>query len=120
MIRINGALEPFAGNTDHNLKIGFAIPLNNPNPGRMPDPDENEQIGFFEDRILEVLRSKGSAVQALALTMGTFKEFVFYARPDVDVKSVHEQLMKEIESHEVQCMARIEDDWATYNEWANA
>ena len=119
MVRINAALKPFAGQTDHTLKIGFAIPLNQPNPGGMPDPEENDQIGAYEDRITEVLQLKGSAVQALAITMGTFKEFVFYALPDMDVQAVHEQLMDEIESHEVQCIARIEEDWATYKEWAH-
>jgi hypothetical protein len=85
----------------------------------MPDPEENAQIGEYEDRISEVLQAHGSAVQALAITMGTFKEFVFYAHPDIDVKTVHEQLKSEIETHEVQCVARIEEDWATFKEWAD-
>lgn len=69
----------------------------------MPDPDENAQIGADENRITEVQQSKGSAVQALAITMGTFKEFVSYARPDMEVKAVHEQRVGEIKTHDVQC-----------------
>ncbi|MES9962217.1 MAG: hypothetical protein ABW116_01635, partial [Candidatus Sedimenticola sp. 20ELBAFRAG] len=59
------------------------------------------------------------AVQALAITMGNFKEFVFYAPTNFDVHSVHEQLMKEVKSHEIQCMAQVEEDWASYANWAN-
>jgi hypothetical protein len=119
IVRFNAILKPFAGKTDHNLKIGFAIPLNNPNPGGMPNPEENDQIAAIEDRINVALQEKGSVVPALVITMGTFKEFVFYAKPDLDVKSAHEQLMTEITSHEIQCIARIEENWETYKEWAN-
>ncbi|MBN1315817.1 MAG: DUF695 domain-containing protein [Anaerolineales bacterium] len=119
IVRVNIVLKPFAGKTDHNLKIGFAIPLNDPHPGGWPNPEENEQIGRIEDRIYQVLKEKGSVVQALTITMGTFKELVFYAKPDMDVKRAHEQLMDEIESHKVQCYAQIEDDWKTYKEWAD-
>ncbi len=117
LVRFNAALKPFAGKTDYKLKIGFAIPLNSPNPGGMPEPEENEQIGPIEDRILEVLQEKGAVVQALAITMGTFKEFVFYAKPGLNVKGAHEQLKAEIQSHEVQCYAETENDWATFKEY---
>lgn len=49
--------------------------------------------------------------------MGTFKEFVFYSKPGLDVKAAHEQLISEIKSHEVQCIARIEKRWETYRKW---
>lgn len=108
LIRINANLKPFTGKTDHNLKISFAIPLKQPNPGAMPHPEENKELGAIEDKILEILKSKGSVVQALAITMGTFKELVFYAVANLDVKAAHEEIMERIKSHEVQCIANIE------------
>ncbi len=119
ILRVNDNLKPFVGKSDHTLKIGFAIPLNNPNPGGLPNPEENEQLGSIEDRITQVLREKGSVVEALAITMGTFKEFVFYARPSMPVQAIHEKLMGEIKTHEVQCYAEIEPKWDTYRQWAN-
>ncbi len=119
IVRVNNSLSKFVGKTDYILKIGFAIPLNSPNPGEMPNPDENDELACTEELIISVVKSHGAAVQALAITMGTFKEFVFYAEKDFDVQSAHEQLMKEIKSHEIQCMAQVEDDWVSYTNWAN-
>lgn len=114
IVRFNAALKPFVGRSDHILKIAFAIPLNDPNPGGLPSANEGEALMLVEDKILYALRSRVSAVQALVITMGTFREFVFYAKQDIDVKALHEELMASITSHEVQCMAEIEERWETY------
>ena len=117
ILRINASLNDFVGDSEYNLKIGVAIPLNNPDPGGMPDPEENEVLAEYEDRIGNIINQHGSAVQALAITMGTFKEYVFYATRETNVKLAHEQMMAEIDTHEVQCYAEVEKDWATYSQW---
>jgi hypothetical protein len=91
IVRVNDNLKPFAGKSDHTLKIAFAVPLNRPNPGGLPSPEEKEQCGPIEHRIVQVPRESGSVVQALAITMGTFKEFVFYTKPksSADVRAIH-------------------------------
>ena len=117
IVRRNTHLEPFAGETPLTLKIGFAIPLNTPNPGGMPDPDENEAIGNLEDTIFDALRKSGPSVFALAISTGTYKEFVFYAQPDMDIKSVHEGLLQDVKSHDVQCYAEMDPKWETYKDF---
>ena len=119
IVRINVNLRPFVGKSDHVLKIGIAIPLNSPRLGEMPDPEENKIISIIEDKVLDTLKAKGSAVQALAITTGTFKEFVYYAKPEIDVASFHQELKSGINSHDVQCIASIEKQWETYMQWAN-
>jgi hypothetical protein len=118
VVRKNTHLLPFAGDTALELKISFAIPLNTQIPGGLPEPDENETIGAIEDEIMETLRSKGPVVEALAITTGTFKEFVFYARPDIDIQSIHEELVTKIKSHDIQCAAEMDPKWETFKEWA--
>jgi hypothetical protein len=119
ILRINTGLKPFVGTSDHTLRISFAMPFKHANPGGMPDIEENMLFDQFEERILAVLKSRGSVVQAITITTGTAKEHVFYAQPELDVKAAHEQLMQEITSHELQCIADIEEDWATYKTWSN-
>lgn len=119
VVRVNSHLAAFAGDTELKLKIGFAVPLNTQVPGGLPEPEENYAIGAIEDKIIGALETKGPVVQALAITTGTFKEFVFYARPDIDIKSVHEALMRDISSHEIQCTAEMDPGWETYKQWAN-
>ena len=116
-VRANTHLKPFAGDTERTIKIGFAVPLNSPNEGGPPDPDENEALAAVEDKIAGEVAAAGGSVQALAITTGTFKEFVFYAKPGLDIKAIHEKLMSEITSHEVQCYAQMEPDWATCKEF---
>jgi hypothetical protein len=117
VVRANIHLRPFVGHTDLTVKIGFAVPLNSPNEGGLPDPAENEILDEVEDRIATEVTRTGQSVQALAITTGTFKEFVFYARPGLDIKALHEKLMSEITTHEVQCYAEMDPDWATYKEF---
>ncbi|WP_445370100.1 DUF695 domain-containing protein (plasmid) [Methylomonas sp. HW2-6] len=119
VVRINANLRSFVGNSELVLKIGIAIPLNNPRHGEMPDPEENKTVSIIEDKVLEMLKSKGSAVQALAITTGTFKEFVYCTKPEIDVASFHQELKNGIPSHNVQCIATIEKNWETYMQWAN-
>ncbi|WP_445372084.1 DUF695 domain-containing protein [Methylomonas sp. HW2-6] len=119
LVRINANLRPFVGKSDLVLKIGIAIPLNNPRLGEMPDPEENKTVSIIEDKALDTLKSKGSAVQALAITTGTFKEFVYYTKPEIDVASFHQELKIGAPSHDVQCIATIEKNWETYMQWAN-
>jgi hypothetical protein len=119
IVRINANLRPFVGMSDHTLKIGIAIPLNNPHSGQMPDPEENKTIGIIEDKIIDLMKAKGSVVQALAISMGTFKEFVYYTKPNMDVALLHQHLKNSVQSHEVQCIASIEEKWETYTHWAN-
>lgn len=117
IVRRNTHLEPFAGETALTLKIGFAIPLNTPIPGGLPDPDENEAISNLEDIIFDALRASGPSVFALVISTGTFKEFVFYAQPGIDIKTVHEELVQNIKSHEIQCYAEMDPKWETYKEF---
>lgn len=117
IVRVNTHLKAFAGHTKLTVKIGFAVPLNSPNEGGLPEPEENRILDEVEDKIANELARTGEAVQALAITTGTFKEFVFYAKPGLDIKALHEKLMSEITTHEVQCYAEMEPDWATYKEF---
>jgi len=118
VVRINEALLPYVGKTDYTMRIGFAIPLKQPNEDGLPNQDENKIIEEIEDKITQIITKNKTAIEAMAITMGTFKEFVFYSKPDFNIKNAHETLKKEIISHDVQCYASMDDNWATYTEWA--
>jgi hypothetical protein len=44
------------------------------------------------------------------------KELVFYIPEGVDIKTLHESIGASVSTHEVQCMAVIENDWRTYRD----
>lgn len=115
VVRINATAKRWAKHPALNIRVGFAIPLNQPNPHGLPESAENFAVNLMEDTILSQLKSFGPAIQALSITTGTFKEFVFYIENGDSVANIHEKLKAEMTSHEVQCMAVRDPDWTVYS-----
>lgn len=118
IIRYNQTARSWAGHPELPIKLGFAIPLNSPNQGGLPDPAENEQLNDIEDVVIREIETRTRALQALALTTGLIKEFVFYVPRGTDIKAIHEAVQTAVATHEVQCMAVNEPKWDSYREFA--
>jgi hypothetical protein len=100
------------------VKLGFAIPLNHPNQGGLPNPEENAELNPIEDLILREVSATTRGIHALTITTGTMKEFVFYIAPGADIATLHQKLQNQVSSHEVQCMAVEETNWESYRAFA--
>lgn len=118
LVRVNTTAKQWAKHPDLGTRVGFAIPLNQPNPGGLPDPAENLTLNQIEDRILACLQASGPAIQALSITTGTFKEFVFYVQNGHIISGVHARLKAEISSHDVQCIAEHDAKWTVYSSFS--
>lgn len=68
LIRYNEAAKDWAGHAGLPIKLGFAVPLNSPNEGGLPDPAENEQLEAIEDLILREVEARTTGLHALVLT----------------------------------------------------
>ena len=51
IVRFNSSAKEWVGHKALAIKLGFAVPLNTPNDGGLPDPAENEQLDNIEDII---------------------------------------------------------------------
>jgi hypothetical protein len=118
IVRLNSSAQEWLGHKALPIKLGFAVPLNAPNEGGLPQPDENKQLNDVEDVILREVEAKVRGIYALVLTTGTMREFVFYIVADADIKAVHDAIRKSVSTHEVQCMAETDPKWATYAQFA--
>lgn len=118
LIRFNSTVKDWEGHPELPIKLGFAIPLNNPNEGGLPDPDENEQLSVVEDAICREVEQGATGVQVLALTTGIMKEFIFYISPGADIAKMHQTLQENVSSHEVQCIAITEPKWDLYKSFS--
>lgn len=118
VVRYNESAREWIGHSELPIKLGFAIPLNSPNEGGLPDPDENAVLGDVEDTLAREVESRTKGLHALVLTTGVMKEFVFYIPNGVDIKAIHEAAQAAITTHEVQCMAVVEPNWDSYVEFA--
>ncbi len=118
VFRINVSAAQWAKHPALGIRVGFALPLNQPVPGGLPDPAENRQLNDVEDQIFSCVMASGPAIEVLAISTGTFKEYIFYIQNGDAVAQMHDKLRSEITSHEVQCMAVHDPEWMVYASFA--
>ena len=97
-----------------SLRIGFAMPLNNPNPGGLPTPEENMQLQAIEEIIAKEVVSTFRAVHVLSITNGVMKEFVYYEVSGPDIGELHQRIRTLVPSHDVQCIGARDPKWEIY------
>ena len=114
MIRLNQSAEVWSAHPSLPIKLGFAIPLAKPNPGGMPDPEENRVLGDVEDTIKSTVATATVGVHVITNTTGIMKELLFYIPLNVDIEKLHDTLDMSIATHDVQCIAEMEPKWPTY------
>jgi hypothetical protein len=115
IVRFSNSAKEWCSHPDLPIKLGFAIPLNSPTEGGLPDPAENEELDHeIEDIIRGEVAARTKGLHALVLTTGTMKEFVFYIPREVDIKTLHEAIQAAVVTHQVQCMAVNEPNWDSY------
>lgn len=118
LIRINSSAGRWAKHPELSIRVGFAVPLNEPQPGALPSATENLVLNQMEDKILNCLDSHGPAIHVLTITTGTFKEFVYYVKDGNSIAGAHEQIKAEVTSHDVQCVAEHDPQWEVYKEFS--
>jgi hypothetical protein len=114
LVRFNEAARELAGHPELSIKLGFAVPLNRPNKGGLPDAAENQQLTLVEDLIAQRVLAEAVGLHAMTLTTGVMKEYVFYITPGLNIAAVHAALRESVSSHEVQCMAIEEPGWKSF------
>jgi len=114
MIRLNHSADAWAGHPSLPIKLAFAIPLLAPNPGGMPDPEENNSLADVEDVVKQAVNDTTFGLHVISNTTGIMKELIFYIPRDVDIKTLHESLDAAVPTHDVQCIAETEPKWPVY------
>lgn len=114
LVRINDSARALAGHAGLPIKLGFAVPLKQPNPGGPPDTAENEALGAVEDLLDQRVFEATIGIHALTLTNGVMKEFVFYIPAGVDIARLHKGLRAEVTTHDLQCRAVPEPKWQSF------
>jgi hypothetical protein len=114
LLRINDTAKKWVGHPEMNLKLGFAIPLNQPRPGDLATAEENKVLQEIEDLIYDTVAKRCTGMPVLVITDGRMKEFVFYIVPGPDLKQIHLGIQDLVKTHEVQCIGVIEKKWDSY------
>jgi hypothetical protein len=118
LLRVNGTAREWLGHPDLPVRVGFAVPLNEPRDGGLPTPEENDQLGDIEDVVRAEVEERSAGVHALVLTTGRMREWVFYLAEGADIGAIHTAVRGRVRSHQVQCKAVIDPDWDSYTRFA--
>jgi hypothetical protein len=118
LVRFNESARDLTEHAALPIKVGFAVPLNRPNEGGLPDAEENQQLLAVEDLIVAHVLGAGSGIFVLTLTNGVMKEWVFYVAAGSDIAGLHAAVRERVSSHDVQCIAESEPGWATFRQFA--
>ena len=115
LVTINTTAQRWAKHPSLGIRVGFAIPLNEPDPGGFATSSELSQIDQIDEEILRYVNASGPAIHVLTITTGIFKEFVYYIENGDAVAGIHEKLLRQTFTHNVQCIAIFDPEWETYD-----
>ncbi|SRR5260221_14335933 len=111
LLRFNKWLWNMVGDKDYSFQVGFAAKLETNNNG-FPDGEENLNLTKIEDLLIDKLEN--TAVFAGTITGGNIKEFVFYTGKPDEVKTVYEELRKDIKNYDLQFVVQKDPDWKVF------
>ncbi len=117
LIRRNDTAKDWAKHPSLNIRVGFAVPLNSPKPGELPDPDENLILNDIEDALCKFMKATGPSIQVLVVATGTFKEFVFYMNNGEGIESAHKNAIAAFPDYNIQCYGENDPNWESYLQW---
>lgn len=116
-IRFNTTAKDLCYKDAFPIRVGFAIPLRASSGLGLPEDDETDELRVIEHLICDLVYKKSSGILVLVLTNDGVREYIFYVEPNTDIKTIHEHLLSNVKTHEVQCMAVKDPDWDIYNEY---
>jgi hypothetical protein len=68
---------------------------------------------------VERVLTNAVGLHAMTLTTGVMKEYVFYIAPGLDIAGLHAALLKDVSSHDVQCIAIEEQEWESFRDFTS-
>jgi hypothetical protein len=118
VVQYNETVKRYAAHPELGFQVGVAVPLNSPNPGALPTPEESEQLHSLEDRLEEMVARDRVAILVAILTTGTMREFVLYTGDPEAVRVRLEEFQRSVVNHEVQFMIQPDPEWSVYHRLA--
>lgn len=112
LVRLNTGAEALAGRGTHRIRVGVAVPFNEPDPDGLPESFEGDELTVFEDVLIDMAGSRAALVAVI--TTGGMREFVLYTSDGRWVEQFHRDLESAIPNHHVQVVAEPDPEWDLY------
>jgi hypothetical protein len=101
----------------YSIQIGVAVPLNDPTVEGWPTPEEDQQLGTIEAKVVN--EAADDSVLAGVITTGGMREFVLYTNSSAWIEAYHRALEEDITTHTIQVMAKTDPNWSVYKSFVS-
>lgn len=101
----------------YSIQIGVAVPLNDPTAEGWPTPEEDQQLGTIEAKVVN--EAADDSVLAGVITTGGMREFVLYTNSSAWIEAYHRALEEDITTHTIQVMAKTDPNWSVYKSFVS-
>lgn len=118
IVRRNDSARELRGHAAYQHRVGVAIPLRQPDANGLPMPEEITALNDIEDALATALESQQDALQVLAVTTNSMREFVFYTRVPAEIESRLRALQESFSSHEIQFYVAEDPEWQGFTQFA--
>jgi hypothetical protein len=120
VVRLNTGAAAVQKGARFAHRIGVAVAFLNPNVVGFPEVSERDALSGIEEDLCEALKAGTEVVQAVVITTGGMREFVFYCSAPAKVHSAVQSIRARYPSYEIQLIEENDPDWAVYEHFAGA
>jgi len=116
VIRFRQNLLPLAGHPEYpnRLKISWTFRAKTANG--MPTPDEGNEMGTFEDRLVEALEKGNQAILTVVVTNDGKRDWYFYTSDVTETGKRINDMPQEKEAYPVQISVARDEAWDFYRD----
>ena len=118
--RIRSDPRPCRPDLAYDHRVGFAVPLLDPDPAGLPQGAEFEALNQIEDFLTSVLEADRRSVHVLSISTRGMREFVFYTSDPEWVRGSLPKLTSHAGKHELQHYIEHDPDWELYRQFASS
>jgi hypothetical protein len=116
-VRRNESAKQLMGHKEYSYRVGFAIPLCDPNSEGLPSNEEMKILSSIEDALSKEVAKDKNSLLVLVITTDDMREFVYYTKRPDNIKRVVEEIRTKFISHEIQYYVKEDPDWEIYKEF---
>lgn len=118
LVRRNDQAKDFRGHAEMPVRLGIAVPFNDPDDRGFPGKGELINLEAIEDHIVAAVDEAQVGRLVVVITTGGMREYVSYVRSRDLGDRVAGSVRKAVSSHEVQHYVADDPGWDGYAEFA--
>ncbi len=116
--RFNIAIGDANDRTRYAIRVGVAVPLNDPDDRGLPSAEELDELAAIEELILTAIVDHAALVGVI--TTQSMREFLLYTPTPDWIADFDTRIHELVVGHEVQISAKTDPAWTAYRQFVSS